>query len=75
MIAGSEFRTFFVISREGTVSGVVHSGFFFRGLGTERGLALLVDVDVLSLGLVFGCGGFNGHGARVTRGRGRTGLL
>jgi len=75
VIAGSEFRTFFVISGECAVGGVFHSGFLFRGFGTERGLAFFVDVDVLSLGLVFGCGGFNGHGAGVTRGRRRTGLL
>jgi hypothetical protein len=75
VIAGSEFRTFFVIGREGAVGGVFHSGFLFRGFGTECGLALFVDVEMLSLGLVFGGGGFNRHGAGVTRGRGRTGLL
>ena len=51
MIAGSEFRTFFVIGGEGAVGGVFHSGFFFRGFGTECGLAFFVDVDVLSLSL------------------------
>ena len=75
MIAGSEFRTFFVVSRECAVGGVFYSGFLFRGFGTKCSLAFFVDVDVLSLVLVFGRGGFNGHGAGVTRGRGRTGLL